>query len=458
MFTQEIKRLEAALAIAKKQEAQFDKLKDKAEKKSKVLADKLLLVQGLLITAINNAKGAKIKMRWEALQKQIVENEAYLDKDQVKSKELYSIRYDLEDKIRLLTTLTKLNNPVEIYNELNENVVGQDEAKKSLATASFNNILRAYKGIVQPEDKTKLDKDVVLMVGKTGTGKTLLVQELARILKVPVVIADATKVTQYGFTGGNYVDSWVQELFDKARDMCTGRTGADNTTLPTDTFADELFYKGIIFIDEFDKLSTRFESSSSGNHKTGMQFDLLKLIEGAQYKVTYGKGKTHDVNTGPVMFILGGAFGDIDQEMEGKNGIGFSSSFIDKATKRKITDEDIIKYGFSRELVGRITEIVQLEDMTEELLTKIATQGECSPVNRYKKLFELRNVKADIDDDLIRELAHKAIEMGTGARALNKVFKEFFRPYEFEAHKHAGKTLRFETAKPEAEETSKLSH
>lgn len=457
MFTNEIKRLEAALKIAKKNELQFDKLQEKAEKKSKALSDKLLLVQGLLITASNNAKGAKIKAQWKALQKKIAENEVYIDKDHVKRKELYSNRFDLENSLRRLVTLTSFNNPVEIYEALNENVVGQDEAKKALATASFNNMLRIYKDIAQPQDKTRIDKDIVLMIGKTGTGKTLLVQELARILKAPVVIADATKVTQYGFTGDS-VDSWVQELVDKAGQMATGPTGEGDTAAPTDTFLDEYFYKGIIFIDEFDKMSTRFEDSANNNSKNGLQFNLLKMIEGAIYHASYGKKSSYEADTRPVMFILGGAFSELDKEMEGKNSIGFSSSFVQKGIKRKITDEDIIKYGFSRELVGRITEIVQLDDMNEELLTKIATQGENSPVNRYKKLFELRNVKADIDDGLIKELAHKAIEMGTGARALNKVFKEFFRPYEFEAHKHAGKTLRFETAKPEAEEASKLSH
>jgi ATP-dependent Clp protease ATP-binding subunit ClpX len=445
MFTnKEMKKLQEMADDKKQQIVQHNEAIAKVNAKLKELKELRQSCRDRHATETDLEKKAAIVAEFKALKEEIKKHKNIGLAHQSQGEACKSMLEFLIDEIRNLNNLTTFDNPEEIYNELNKNVVGQDEAKKALAVASFNNILRAYKDIVQPYDGTQLDKDIVLMVGKTGTGKTLLVNELARILKVPAVIADATKVTSYGFTGV-WVNSWIQELDEQARDMDSGST------------ADELFYKGIIFIDEFDKLATRFENSESGNHKTTIQHDLLKLLEGTQCKFTRN-GKEHTRDTRPIMFILGGAFGEIEEEMQGKNSIGFSSDFVQKGAKRIVTDEDIIKYGFSRELVGRITEIVQLDDMTEELLVKIATHGKNSPVNRYKKLFELREVEADIDDDLVKELAHKAIAMGTGARALNKAFKEFFRPYEFEAHKHAGKTLHFETAKPEAAQALKLSH
>ena len=453
-----------------------EKILARNTKRSNILlarADKLKWIKGYIEYVLEVGGSAieenlsKGKEGVKITRKEINEFRKLMNKDLERAKNLLSIvdkrlmkAHDLEvrvtDQLRRLKTLTAIDSPQDIYDKLSKNVVGQDEAKKALATASFNNLLRMFKDILQPNDPTRLDKDIVLMIGKTGTGKTLLVQELARSLNVPIVIADATKISPTGYTGAS-VDAWVQELAQKANDMSTGITGEDGKPKQTDTLPEEVFYKGIIFIDEFDKLSSRFDTSSEGSFNTNKQFDMLKLIEGARYKVKVS-GDDVEVSTAPIMFILGGAFSGIEQDIQGANGIGFNSSFANKGIKRKITDEDIIKYGFTRELVGRITEIVHLDDMTEELLYKIATHGDNSPVNRYKKMFSLRYVKADISDKLIRDLAHKAIGMGTGARALNKVFKEFFRPYEFEASNYIGKTLHFESTEPEVAKSLKLGH
>lgn len=346
----------------------------------------------------------------------IVENDAYEDEDDEK----YTINNE------------SVPTPKEIKDILDEYVIGQEEAKKTLSVAVYNHYkrIKSIQNDKNKKDDVEIQKSNILLLGPTGCGKTLLAQTLAKILNVPFAIADATTLTEAGYVGED-VENILLKLIQAA------------------DYDIEKAERGIIYIDEIDKISRKSENPSITRDVSGegVQQALLKIVEGTTASVPPQGGRKHphqellQINTENILFICGGAFEGLERIIEqrtGKKTIGFGAQIQEKTEKnraevfKEMLPQDLLKFGLIPEFVGRLPIIATLNELDKQALIDIVTKPKNALVKQYKKLFKLDDVELEFEQDSLEAIVNKAIERKTGARGLRSIIEDIMRDIMYE--------------------------
>ena len=336
-----------------------------------------------------------------------------------------------------LFTMKDIPVPHIIKSMLDEYVIGQDSAKRLISVAVYNH----YKRIFLDKDKegTRIEKSNILMIGPTGSGKTYLVKTLAKLLNVPLAIADATSLTEAGYIGDD-IESVISKLL----------LSADNDV--------ERAECGIVFIDEIDKIAKKRNMNSRDVSGESVQQELLKLLEGSKVEVPVGTNQKNvlspmeTVNTDNILFICGGAFPALEdiikERLQKKSSMGFNSDLKDKYDNdadllSKVTNEDIRKFGMIPEFIGRLPIICTLSKLDKDAFKKILTEPKNAILNQYKRLLELDEVELVFEEDAMDWIAEQAIKKDTGARALRSIIEEFMTDimYEIPKDKNIGRVI-----------------
>ncbi len=318
--------------------------------------------------------------------------------------------------------------PHKIKAQLDDYVIGQEHAKKVISVAVYNHYKRVATGTM---DEIEIEKSNMLMIGPTGCGKTYLVKTLARLLDVPLAIADATSLTEAGYIGDD-IESVVSKLL----------AAADNDV--------EKAERGIVFIDEIDKIAKKKNTTSRDVSGESVQQGMLRLLEGADVEVPVGANSKNamvplaTINTRNILFICGGAFPDLEeiikQRLKKQTSIGFNAELKDKFDKEKniiskVTVEDLKKFGMIPEFIGRLPIIYTLQALDKPMLVKILREPKNAILKQYQKLLELDEVKLEFDDGALEAIAEKAMKKDTGARALRAIIEEFMLDIMYEIPK-----------------------
>ena len=327
-----------------------------------------------------------------------------------------------------LIELKDIPAPHKIKEQLDEYVIGQEYAKKVISVAVYNHYKRVATNTM---DQIEIEKSNMLMIGPTGSGKTYLVKTLAKILDVPLAIADATSLTEAGYIGDD-IESVISKLL----------AAADNDVNRAE--------QGIVFIDEIDKIAKKQNSNSRDVSGESVQQGMLRLLEGADVEVPVGAMSKNamvplaTVNTRNILFICGGAFPDLEeiikQRLHKNTGIGYGADLKDKYDKEKnilekVTIEDLKKFGMIPEFIGRLPIIYSLQGLTKEMLIQILREPKNAILKQYQKLLELDEVKLEFDDGALEAIAEKALKKDTGARALRAIIEEFMLDIMYEIPK-----------------------